>query len=170
MGVPIPPPPPQHKSSINMRLFEPCYYFFVITTIRFIPLNYNRLEIMVGGYGLRVFLTVLAVVGAMTATIIKVEVWSWILLRGIFGVHAPSNSIGPAACTVRRRRRTPRLDSNNRIKKFKCFIWCRIEAREPLFLSLSCTEFVPNSQSIQCWAISHFLFSMSFAGNQNCWG
>jgi hypothetical protein len=26
-GVRIPPPPPQRKSSINMRLFEPCYYF-----------------------------------------------------------------------------------------------------------------------------------------------
>ena len=23
----IPPSPPQRKSSINMRLFEPCYYF-----------------------------------------------------------------------------------------------------------------------------------------------
>jgi serine/threonine protein kinase len=42
------------------------------------------------------------------------------------------------------------LDSNKKLKKSKCFIWCRIEAREPLFLSLSCTEFVPNSQSIQC--------------------
>ena len=30
-------------------------------------------------------------------------------MRGIFGVHAPSNSIGPAACAVRRRRRTPRF-------------------------------------------------------------
>jgi hypothetical protein len=29
-------------------------------------------------------------------------------LRGIFGVHAPTNAIGPAACTVRRRRRTQR--------------------------------------------------------------
>jgi hypothetical protein len=41
--------------------------------------------------------------------------------------------------------RFDRLDSNKKLKKSKCFIWCRIEAREPLFLSLSCTEFVPNS-------------------------
>jgi hypothetical protein len=27
-------PPPQLKSSINMRGFEPCYYFFMITTIK----------------------------------------------------------------------------------------------------------------------------------------
>ena len=31
-----------------------------------------------------------------------------------------------------------RLDSNNRIKKSKCFIW-RLGARMPLFLSLSCS-------------------------------
>jgi hypothetical protein len=35
------------------------------------------------------------------------------------------------------------LDSNNRIKNFKYFIGCRLGARGPLFLSLSCTEFVP---------------------------
>jgi hypothetical protein len=28
IGVTIPPPPPQHKSSVKMRLFVPCYYFF----------------------------------------------------------------------------------------------------------------------------------------------
>jgi hypothetical protein len=33
---------------------------------------------------------------------------------------------------------TERLDSNNRIKKSKCFIWCRLGAREPFFLSLCC--------------------------------
>ena len=43
-----------------------------------------------------------------------------------------------------------RLDSNYKIKKSKCFIWCRLGARGPFFLSLSCTEFVPNSQSTQC--------------------
>ena len=52
---------------------------------------------------------------------------------------------------------TERLDSNKELKKSKCFIWCRIEAREPLFLSLSCTEFVPNSQSTQCCIVSHLL-------------
>ena len=52
---------------------------------------------------------------------------------------------------------TDRLDSNKKLKKSKCFIWCRIEAREPLFLSLSCTEFVPNSQSTQCCIGSHLL-------------
>ena len=30
------------------------------------------------------------------------------------------------------------LDSNNKIKKFKCFILCRLGARKPFFLSLSC--------------------------------
>jgi hypothetical protein len=49
------------------------------------------------------------------------------------------------------------LDSNKELKKSKCFIWCRIEAREPLFLSLSCTEFVPNSQSTQCCVVCHLL-------------
>ena len=48
-----------------------------------------------------------------------------------------------------------RLDSNNRIKKSKCFIWCRLGARGPFFLSLSCAEFVPNSQSTQCCVVSH---------------
>ena len=46
-----------------MRLFEPCYYLFVITTI--------TLKLIVRGNGFRVFLTVLAVVGAMTATLIR---------------------------------------------------------------------------------------------------
>jgi len=35
------------------------------------------------------------------------------------------------------------LDSNKKLKKSKCFIWCRLRARA-FFLSLSCTEFVPN--------------------------
>ena len=39
-----------------------------------------------------------------------------------------------------------RLDSNNKIKKTKCFIWRRLGSRKPFFLSLRCTEFVPNSQ------------------------
>jgi hypothetical protein len=30
------------------------------------------------------------------------------------------------------------------IKKSKCFIWCRLGARMPFFLSLSCIELVPN--------------------------
>ena len=51
-----------------------------------------------------------------------------------------------------------RLDSNNRVKKSKCFIWCRLGTRGPFFLSLSCTEFVPNSQSTQCCVVSHLLF------------
>ena len=32
----------------------------------------------------------------------------------------------------------------------KCFIGCRLGTRGPFFLSLSCTEFLPNSQSTQC--------------------
>ena len=55
-----------------MRLFEPCYYFFGDYYNEIYPcLNHNPLEIVVGGYGFRVFLTVLAVVGAMTATLIR---------------------------------------------------------------------------------------------------
>jgi hypothetical protein len=46
-----------------------------------------------------------------------------------------------------------RLDSDNKIKKSKCFIWYRLGARGPFFLSLSCTEFVPNFQSTQCRVI-----------------
>jgi hypothetical protein len=46
------------------------------------------------------------------------------------------------------------LDSNHKIKKSKCFIWCRLGARKPFFLSLSCTEFVPNSQSTQHCVVS----------------
>ena len=42
------------------------------------------------------------------------------------------------------------LDSNKKLKKSKCFILCRLGTRKPFFLSLNCTEFVPNSQSIQC--------------------
>ncbi len=35
------------------------------------------------------------------------------------------------------------LDSNNGIKKSKCFIWCRLQARNAFFLSLSCTDTCP---------------------------
>jgi hypothetical protein len=41
------------------------------------------------------------------------------------------------------------LDSNNKIKKTKCFMWCRLGTRNPFFLSLGCTEVVPNSQNTQ---------------------
>jgi len=37
------------------------------------------------------------------------------------------------------------LDSNQKLKKSKCFIQCRLGTRNPFFLSLNCTEFVPNS-------------------------
>jgi hypothetical protein len=50
-----------------------------------------------------------------------------------------------------------RLDSNKKLKKSKCFIQCRLGTRKPFFLSLSCTEFVPNSQSTQCCVVSHLL-------------
>jgi hypothetical protein len=48
-----------------------------------------------------------------------------------------------------------RLDSNNKIKKSKCFILCRLGAGKPFFLSLSLTEFVPNSQGTQYCVVSH---------------
>jgi hypothetical protein len=41
------------------------------------------------------------------------------------------------------------LDSNNKIKKAKYFIWCRFGTGNPFFLSLGCTEVVPNSQNTQ---------------------
>jgi hypothetical protein len=50
----------------------------------------------------------------------------------------------------RSQKRVNRLDSNRKLKKSKCFIQCRLGTRKPFFLSLKCTEFVPNSQSIQC--------------------
>src|SRR6266851_3676692 len=31
----------------------------------------------------------------------------------------------------------------------KCFIWCRLGSSVPLFLSLSCTDLVPNSLGLQ---------------------
>ena len=32
------------------------------------------------------------------------------------------------------------LVPNNQIEKSKCFTWCRLGARKPFFLSLSCTD------------------------------
>src|SRR6516162_3701710 len=42
-------------------------------------------------------------------------------------------------------RRTPGFQQQN--QKSKCFILCRLGARKPFFLSLRCTEFVPNSRA-----------------------
>ena len=39
---------------------------------------------------------------------------------------------------------TELLVPNNRVKKSKCFVWCRLGTKMPFFLSLSCTEVVPN--------------------------
>src|ERR1700745_653586 len=41
-----------------------------------------------------------------------------------------------------------------------CHAWCRFGARGPLFLSLSCTEFVPNSQSTQVLTSTKRAFSV----------
>ena len=49
---------------------------------------------------------------------------------------------------------TDLLVPKNAIKKSKCFIWCRLGARRPFFLSLSCTEVVPTgvrNNSVRCF-------------------
>jgi hypothetical protein len=43
------------------------------------------------------------------------------------------------------------LVPNYESRNFKCFIWCRLGASEPFFLSLSCTE-LDKTDAIAAWA------------------
>ena len=58
----------------------------------------------------------------------------------------PTSELGKVQCVdAGCKPKIDRLDSNKKLKKSTCFIQCRLGTRKPFFLSLSCTEFVPNS-------------------------
>jgi hypothetical protein len=57
------------------------------------------------------------------------------------------------------------LVPNHETQKSKCFIWCRLGAKKPFFLSLSCTEWQNRSQS-QC--VSSAGLCSPIAASQAC--
>ena len=67
----------------------------------------------------------------MSARIRWITRSQWIAEKN-WPVGAPCRGRGEWFCT------TDPLDSNNKIKKIKCFILCRLGTRKPFFLSLSC--------------------------------